>query len=82
MNGKLKQLQEFTICVDKSSDVEDLLKNLGYEKRCGSCTYQHHYFWVVPFKKWYYPMEGKCNIYLSVEEFRPDPIFKLKVETR
>ncbi len=82
MNKQIDAMREFIFSVDMVEGVGDYLKNIGYEKRNGSCTYQHKCYWVVPLKKWYYPMDSKACVHVSIEEFQPAPIFRLSVETR
>lgn len=68
MSDQLKALQEFEFGVKISQEVEDLLKEQGYERRSGSCTYRHNYYTIVPLKKWYYPVEYYGGILIGVEE--------------
>lgn len=68
MTEQLKALTEFEFGVKISQEVEDLLKEQGYERRSGSCTYRHNYYTIVPLKKWYYPVEYYSGILIDVEE--------------
>jgi hypothetical protein len=42
------------ITVDKSDDLEKMLKSLNYEKRSGSAGYNRDKIVIIPKKKWYW----------------------------
>jgi hypothetical protein len=59
---------DFEVGMHLTTDNENYLKDKGYERRNGSCTYTHKFFIVRPFKKWYYPVESFYGIMLEVEK--------------
>jgi len=73
------ELEAFVFAIPMTLDNEAFLRDQGYERRSGSCTYTHKFFEVRPFKKWYYPVESFYGIKLSVTE-EVITKHKLKVE--
>ncbi|MDV3461793.1 hypothetical protein CMV04_12310 [Elizabethkingia anophelis] len=42
------------IYVEKSDDIECMLKSFGYEKRSGDGSYKKDCMAIIPKKKWYW----------------------------
>ena len=56
----------FEVGMSITTENENYLKSKGYDRRNGSCTYNHHYYVVLPFKKWYYPVEHFSGTLLEI----------------
>ncbi len=74
-----EELEAFSFAIPMTLENEEFLRDQGYDRRTGSCTYKHNYFQIQPFKKWYYPVESFYGVKVDVTE-EVVTKHKLKVE--
>lgn len=68
MTTETKELTEFTFAIPLNEENLNLLQELGFDRRSGSCSYTYNWFVVVPLKMWYYPVECYYGIKLGVSK--------------
>lgn len=68
MTDKIQALTDFEFAIPLGDEVKELLEDLGYERRNGSCSYTYKWYVVRPLKLWYYPVESYSGIKLTTEE--------------
>jgi len=68
MTTETKELTEFTFAIPMNNENLNLLEELGFDRRGGSCTNTYNWYVVVPLKQWYYPVEYYHGIKLGVSK--------------